>query len=106
MDDELNLKLHLIEINKMCLDEEARKGCFICGWHIKNTESSGVVLSGDGNEMVFAAADIIDKIAGQFEVPYTRVLKDVEKILKYVQKQRKVGEPLYTVTKIDFDDKE
>lgn len=101
--NELDLKMHIVEAGKICLDSVAQRGCFISAWQIGTTDYNGVTLSGDGNDMIVAAANIVDKIAAQYNVPYKQVLADIKKILQYVQKQRKPGEQLYNVTKIPFD---
>lgn len=79
------LYLRLIECAKGVLDENAEHpGAFVAGWVQTDRQNNGIVLSGDGGDIVILLAQTVDKIAIKSGQSYKRVLRDMRDILRFL----------------------
>jgi len=94
------LYLRLMECARGVLDENAEHpGAFVAGWVNTDAKNNGIVLSGDGGDIVILLAQMADKIAIKSGLSYKRVLRDMRDILRLYERDRrkaKPGETLFT----------
>ena len=105
------LHLRLIECAKGVLDENAEHpGAFVAGSVNTDKQNNGVVLSGDGGDIVILLAQMVDKIAIKSGQPYKRVLRDMRDILRFFERDRrkaKPGEVLFSEHRVElFNDQD
>lgn len=100
------LHLRLIECAKGVLDENAEHpGAFVAGWVQIDHQNNGIVLSGDGGDIVILLAQMVDKIAIKSGQSYKRVLRDMRDILRFFERERrkaKPGEALFSEHRIEL----
>lgn len=88
------LYLRLMECARGVLDENAEHpGAFVAGWVNMNDKNNGIVLSGDGGDIVILLAQMADKIAIKSGQSYKRVLRDMRDILRFFERDRRKAKP-------------
>lgn len=94
------LYLRLMECARGVLDENAENpGAFVAGWVNMNDKNNGIVLSGDGGDIVILLAQMADKIAIKSGLSYKRVLHDMRDLLRIIERERRginPGEAIFT----------